>query len=120
MKKKILIAEDDADIIELLSLYLKGNDFCVVTASSGLEADKIIHSQEIDLMLLDIMMPKMNGYELIKKLRLENNSLPIIVISAKSIAEMPLGIRWLTMVYYFISSYLALMEWGMYQLIQCM
>jgi len=84
MKKTILITEDDEDIVELLTLYLTGNEFDVLVANDGLHAYHIIKDKTVDLLLLDIMIPKMNGYELIKKLREEHNSIPIIILSAKS------------------------------------
>lgn len=84
MKKKILIVEDDKDIIELLTLYLEGNDFLVEAVTDGVSGYESITTKEYDLVLADIMIPKMNGYELIKKLRQENNMIPIIIISAKS------------------------------------
>jgi len=82
MKYSILIAEDDVNIVELLSLYLK-DQYHVFTANDGLEALEILRKTNIDIALVDIMMPKMNGYELIEKIREENN-MPIIIVSAKT------------------------------------
>lgn len=84
MKKKILIVEDDKDIVELLTLYLEGNGFEVESTDNGLDAYNMINEKEYDLVLADVMMPVMNGYELIKKLRQEKNNIPIIILSAKS------------------------------------
>lgn len=84
MKRNILIVEDDKDIIELLSLYLEGNDFAIESTDNGIDAYNLINEKNFDLVLADIMMPKMNGYELIKKLRQEKNDIPIIILSAKS------------------------------------
>ncbi len=86
MSYQILIAEDDQDIVELLALYLQSESFKVYVAADGLEAMEIIKKEKIDLLLIDIMMPKMNGYDTIKQLR-ENNQLPIIVLSAKSMDQ---------------------------------
>ena len=83
VKYKILIAEDDEDIVELLKIYLENVDYEVVTALDGEAAYKIILTQKVDLAVLDIMMPKMNGYELMKKIR-EISNIPIIILSAKS------------------------------------
>ncbi len=79
---KILIAEDDVDIIEVLSLYLNSADFDVVSAEDGEKAWNLIKSTHIDLCLFDIMMPGISGYDLIKKVRSSYN-MPIIVLSAK-------------------------------------
>lgn len=83
MHKNILIAEDDHDIKELLTLYLESNDFKVFLASDGCEALKIFNAEKIDLALIDIMMPNMSGYELVKEIRKVKN-IPIIIMSAKS------------------------------------
>lgn len=86
MYQKILIAEDDKDILEILTLYLENNKFKVKKALNGIEAIKIIEKENIDLVIADIMMPKMDGYELIRKIR-EKNNIPIIVLSAKNMEE---------------------------------
>ncbi len=83
MKYNILIVEDDVDIIELLTLYLDSSDFHVFSASNGEEALQIAASENISVALVDIMMPKMNGYEFIKTVR-QNTSFPIIIVSAKT------------------------------------
>lgn len=84
MHNKVLIAEDDNDIVELLKLYLESNGYQVFHASDGLKALDIVKLNECDIALVDIMMPKLNGYELIKKIR-ETNNMPIIIISAKTL-----------------------------------
>lgn len=84
MHNKVLIAEDDNDIVELLKLYLESNGYQVFHASDGLNALDIVKLNECDIALVDIMMPKLNGYELIKKIR-ETNNMPIIIISAKTL-----------------------------------
>ncbi len=60
MSIKILIAEDEIDIIDLLKLYLEKEDFEIITASNGEDAWDIIENEEINLAILDIMMPKLN------------------------------------------------------------
>ncbi|MCR5641698.1 MAG: response regulator transcription factor [Lachnospiraceae bacterium] len=79
----VLIAEDDADIVELLKLYLENAKYRVLTAPDGMAAYELLQQQPVDLAILDIMMPRMNGYELTKKIRGENN-IPIIILSAKN------------------------------------
>ncbi len=80
---KILIAEDESDIIELLRLYLENAGFIVIGAADGIEALNIIESDHIDLAIFDIMMPRLDGYQLIRKVR-ENHNFPIMVLSAKN------------------------------------
>ncbi|HIR00248.1 MAG TPA: response regulator transcription factor [Candidatus Scybalocola faecavium] len=83
MKYNLLIVEDDADITELLTLYLDNGNFHIFTASHGEEALKIAAQNQISIALVDIMMPKMNGYEFIKNVR-KTTSFPIIILSAKT------------------------------------
>ena len=74
MQKHVLVVEDDNDILELLKLYLEASEFLVSDAYDGVEALDILKNEKIDLLIADIMMPRMNGYELIKS----------IIISAKN------------------------------------
>jgi DNA-binding response OmpR family regulator len=83
MKNTILIAEDDKDIIDLLKLYLESDEIMIVAACDGLDALKKFSEHDIDIALVDIMMPNMDGYTLIKEIRKTSN-IPIIVISAKT------------------------------------
>ncbi len=81
MQQTILLAEDDEDIVGLIKLYLEKEGFVVLWARDGAEALDVFESHHIDLALVDIMMPRMNGYELTKKIR-ETSSIPIIILSA--------------------------------------
>ena len=83
MHNKVLIVEDDIDIVELLRLYLESNNYITSAASDGLMALDILKKEKIDIALVDIMMPKMDGYTLIKEIRKISN-IPIIIISAKT------------------------------------
>lgn len=83
MSYKILIAEDDNDIVEILRLYLENEGFDLVISRDGEEAYKSFEKNSVDVALIDIMMPKLNGYELIKKIR-DTSNIPIIVMSAKN------------------------------------
>ena len=83
MDNKILIAEDDEDIIGLLKLYLEKDGYELILANDGEEAFAKVLQNDISLAILDIMMPKMNGYELTKKLR-EITQIPILILSAKN------------------------------------
>ena len=79
---KILVADDEKDIIKLLRLYLEKDDIKIYEAYDGEAAMQLLNEEEIDLAIVDIMMPKMNGFELIKKIR-ETNNIPIMIMSAK-------------------------------------
>ncbi|AJG95439.1 response regulator transcription factor [Bacillus tropicus] len=79
----ILIADDDLEIAELIEIHLKKEGYQVVKATDGEDAIEIIQSQAIDLVVLDIMMPKMDGYEVTRQIRTKQN-MPIIFLSAKT------------------------------------
>lgn len=78
----ILVADDEQGIIDFVTLYLEKDGYQVITASDGAQAWACIQQEKIDLAILDIMMPKMNGYQLIKRIRAEKN-MPIIFLTAK-------------------------------------
>ena len=82
MKPTILIAEDDPDIRELLRLYLAGEGYEILAADNGIDALELLRTREISMALVDIMMPGMNGYDLIRRLRSFSN-IPVIILSAK-------------------------------------
>lgn len=82
MAYTVLIADDDAQIRQLLSIYMAKDGYNVIEAENGVEALKACESEQIDMVLLDVMMPKMNGYQVIQKIR-ESNNVPIIMMSAK-------------------------------------
>ncbi|PFD99110.1 DNA-binding response regulator [Bacillus cereus] len=79
----ILIADDDLEIAELIGIHLKKEGYQVVKATDGEEAIRIIQSEPIDLVVLDIMMPKMDGYEVTRQIRAKHH-MPIIFLSAKT------------------------------------
>ena len=81
--KKILIVEDDLDIHNLIKDILEKEKYMVLSAYSGLDAISLIEKNDIDLILLDLMLPKIAGEEIIKKV----TDIPIIVISAKISTE---------------------------------
>lgn len=62
----VLIAEDDKDIVELLRLYISGSGYDVLVSSDGKQALELAREQHVDIALVDIMMPRMNGYDFIK------------------------------------------------------
>lgn len=79
----LLICDDDRDIRNALKIYLSGEGYKIFEAENGEEALKIVSSEEIHLILMDIMMPKMDGVSATAKLR-ENSNAPVIFLSAKS------------------------------------
>lgn len=81
MNFNILLAEDDEDIVNLIRLYLENENFNIFWAKDGQEACDIFSREKIDLALVDIMMPKMNGFELTKNIRAKSN-IPILILSA--------------------------------------
>ena len=78
----ILVADDEQDIREVLRLYLENAGYRVFEAADGEETLEVLASRQVDLCLLDIMMPKLDGYQVLKQLRTTSN-IPVIVISAK-------------------------------------
>ncbi len=80
-KLRILIAEDDENIIELIRLYLENEGYEVCWAPDGEAAWSLFQKTHFDVAVLDVMMPKMNGYDLTKKIR-EKSGIPIIILSA--------------------------------------
>lgn len=79
----ILVADDDANIRELVSLFLRTDGFNTVEAADGQEALNIYASTQVDLVVLDIMMPIMDGWTLCKELRRANPDLPLLMLTAK-------------------------------------
>lgn len=80
---KILVADDDKEIAEAIGIYLRNEGFTVLMAGDGLEALDICRREELHLILMDIMMPRMDGIQATRKIREEKN-IPIIMLSAKS------------------------------------
>jgi two-component system KDP operon response regulator KdpE len=79
---RVLIADDEQRILFFLKSRLKASGYEVLTASNGLEAVEQVHAQEPDLVVLDVMMPEMNGFEALKQIR-ASYSVPVIVLSAR-------------------------------------
>lgn len=83
----ILIVEDDRNSRKLMEIILKTNGYEYFSAANGVQALEILDNHQIDLIILDIMMPKMNGYELTKELRNNKIDIPILMITAKQLLE---------------------------------
>ena len=83
MSKNVLIVDDEEDIRKLISLNLVKNNYDVMEAENGEEALKLVDKKDVDMILLDIMMPEKDGYDVCKELRKNNNNVPIIFLTAK-------------------------------------
>lgn len=83
----ILIVDDDKNIRKLMQVVLERQGFNVFLASDGLEALKVIDQVKINLAIVDIMMPNLDGYEFTKMLRDGNEDLSVLMVSAKQLAE---------------------------------
>lgn len=79
----ILVCDDDQQIVDAIDIYLTGEGFQVVKAYDGYEALELIEKQPVDLMIVDVMMPGLDGIRTTLKVR-ETSSIPIIILSAKS------------------------------------
>ena len=79
----ILVCDDDKEISDAIKIYLKNEGYEVFKASNGLEALEVIEETEIHLIIMDVMMPQMDGLRATMKIR-EHNSIPVIMLSAKS------------------------------------
>lgn len=89
----ILICDDEKDIVSALKIYLTDQEYCLYEAYNGREALDIIENNDIHLVLLDIMMPEMDGMQTLIRLR-ENRNIPVIFITAKSEdSDMILGLN---------------------------
>src|SRR5262245_4767222 len=84
--KKVLIVEDEKDILQLVKMYLEKEGFRTVTAANGAEALRQVRSERPDLVVLDLMLPEIDGLEVCKKLRVapQTAMVPIIMLTAKS------------------------------------
>ncbi|NCT09562.1 MAG: response regulator transcription factor [Flavobacteriia bacterium] len=83
-KIKILLAEDEASLGMIVKESLESRDFIVFLTTNGEEAFKIYQKEKPDILVLDVMMPKKDGFTLAKEIRLENKRIPIIFLTAKS------------------------------------
>ncbi|UCC76154.1 MAG: response regulator transcription factor [Anaerolineales bacterium] len=79
----ILVVDDEPRIVELAGLYLRNDGFTVLSAHDGLSALSMIEQRRPDLVVLDIMLPKMDGWEVCRRLRQGNNNVPIIMLTAR-------------------------------------
>lgn len=86
MPKKILVVDDDPDILDALTMILESQDYIVVTAKNGVEGLANLKAEMPDLMILDLLMPKMDGFRVLKELQdprwSKYKSIPILVLTS--------------------------------------
>lgn len=82
---QIMVVDDDQDTVAILARYLQREGFVPIEANSGPECLKMVHENEVDVILLDLMMPEMDGFQVVKALRNspETADIPIIMITAR-------------------------------------
>ncbi len=88
-RKRILLVDDEPDFVETVEFFLSGSDYQVFVAKNGKEALEQVNKKKPDLILLDFMMPEMDGLEACRRLKNdpETNSIPIIMLTAKGRKE---------------------------------
>jgi two-component system response regulator VicR len=82
--KKVLVVDDEPDTLELVKLVLESAGFEAVLANNGMEALAKIDTEKLDLVLLDIMMPDMDGWDVFRKIKEKNTIIPIAILTAKA------------------------------------
>lgn len=87
MSKRILLVEDEASLLDLVKLNLELDGNKVIAVKDGLEAIKRFKNEQFDLVILDIMIPGIDGLAVCENIRLKNNEVPILFLSAKNTAE---------------------------------
>lgn len=83
LKSRVLLVDDEAGLRELARVYLENSDFEVIEASNGLEAEAELNNGTFDLIILDVMMPKLDGLTLCRRIRSSHRDLPILLLTAK-------------------------------------
>jgi len=86
-KKKILLVDDEIDFLQLLKARLEANGYNVETAMNGKEALEKFQRKKPDALILDVMMPEINGLEVLREIRKEDQKIPIFIITAFSNEE---------------------------------
>ncbi len=82
--KKVLVVDDEPDTLELVKLVLESGGFETVLAASGMDALAKVGNTKLDLVLLDIMMPDMDGWDVFRKIKEKYPALPIAILTAKA------------------------------------
>ncbi len=82
--KKVLVVDDEPDTLELVKLVLESAGFEAILVNNGIEALAKIDTEKLDLVLLDIMMPDMDGWDVFRKIKEKNTTIPIAILTAKA------------------------------------
>jgi len=82
-KQYILVVDDEPNIVQLVSMYLTRENYQVISAGDGQEALELINGQDPDLVVLDVMLPILDGFEVCRRLRAGGNDVPIIMVTAR-------------------------------------
>lgn len=82
MKKRILVVDDEVDFVDMIKTRLEANDYDVITASDGKEALDRVGADKPDAVLLDIKIPKGDGFSVLKKIKKQNKDIPVFIITA--------------------------------------
>ena len=91
---RVLLVEDEEHLLEAIRLNLSMEGYVVVTATDGKEAIRIFKQERFDLVILDVMLPELDGFRVCEMIRLENKSIPVLFLTAKDAAEdKVLGLR---------------------------
>lgn len=83
---KLLLVDDDPSLVKVLTFFLKDEGYDVIQATTGVEALQILQQQWVDMVILDIMLPRLDGFEVLRRVR-ETNGVPIIMLSARGGTE---------------------------------
>jgi DNA-binding response OmpR family regulator len=86
-KKKILIVDDEPEFLDIMKMRIEANNYEVITAATGKEALDSVDTQKPDAVILDILMPEIDGLDVLKKIRAKDKELPIYIITAFSNEE---------------------------------
>jgi len=86
-KKKILVIDDEPDFLEMIKLRLEANNYEVLTALNGKEGLEKVQQEKPDVVLLDILMPELDGLSVLRRIRSYNKNLPVFIITAFSNEE---------------------------------
>lgn len=82
MSQAILVVDDDEALLEVMSIVLSSEGYRVLMASDGEEALRVVRGEDLDLVVLDVMLPRMSGFEVLKELR-EESKVPVVMLTAK-------------------------------------
>ena len=83
-KQSILLVEDEENLQEALKLNLELEGYEVTGAWNGMEALDLIQKEHFDLLILDVMLPELDGISVVESIRLQNNDIPVLILSAKN------------------------------------